>query len=184
MSIAVEKLLTADEFAQRPKSRDGSREELVRGSIVVMPPRRFRQGVIQGNTFAILGEFVLPRRLGHLLATGVITERDPDTVRGPDIAFWHVDRLPLDQEPELYATIAPDLCVEILWPGQAMAYLMRRLREYTEAGVRMLWFVNPDERTVTVGTSLDRIRNLLDTDTIDGGDVLPGFSCPVAALFE
>lgn len=77
---------------------------------------------------------------------------------------------------------APDLAVEILSPDDRMVKVMRKLRFYLSHGVRLVWLIDPEERTVMVMTDLTVARFLRDGDTLEGGDVLPGFSVPVAEL--
>src|SRR3989442_185401 len=99
-------LLTVEAFARRPEPMDGSREELVRGVIENRPMPRFRHGKSQVNVACLLKAFVTPRWLGHVVTeTGVVTEHDPDTVRGPDVAFWSAERLPLDAEIDVYPEV-------------------------------------------------------------------------------
>src|SRR5436190_2192394 len=120
MTTAVaDALLSAEEFARRPESQDGLREELVKGVVQQMPMPRFRHGKLQLRVGRMLAEFVDAQALGHVaMETGGITELDPDIVRGPDVAFWSKERLPLDGQVEVYPDFAPDLCVEIRSPDE------------------------------------------------------------------
>ena len=96
-------------------------KELVRGEIITMMalPPRFRHGQIVGRTYGLLDQFVRPKKMGRVIVkTGMITGRDPDSVRGPDVTYWSADRLPLDQEPDIYPAVSADLCVEVLSPGE------------------------------------------------------------------
>src|SRR2546423_4013292 len=111
MATVTPKLITAEEFGQMPEPADGSEEELVRGVTITMPPPRFRHGECQLRIASLLDQFVRPNRLGRVvLDTGVITKRDPDSVRSPDVSYWSATQLPLDQRPELYADVPADLC--------------------------------------------------------------------------
>jgi Uma2 family endonuclease len=186
MATVTEKLLTAEEFARLPEPPNGWKEELVKGVIVMTPPPRFGHGKIQLAVGSLLRFHVLAQCLGQVtVESGLVTERDPDTVRGPDVAFWSAERLPLDQpEPTCYPEVAADLCVEILSPDPRFRKVREKLREYFTRGVRMVWVVDPEERTVTVYRSPDEGRLLHESATLSGEDVVPGFSCPVAAFFE
>lgn len=180
-----EPLLTAEEFARLPESLDGSREELVRGKVVTMPMPQFRHGMIQANVTFVLKLFVKSGRLGQVVTeTGLVTERGSDTVRGPDVAFWSVNRLPLDTKVEVYPDIAADLCVEILSPGERSKRLPQKLREYFACGVRLVWVLDPDARTVTIYRNPSDGRILREDATLTGEDVLPGFECRVSELFD
>jgi Uma2 family endonuclease len=115
--------------------------------------------------------------------TEVVTERDPDTVRGPDVSYWSAERLPLDQVPQGYPELAPDVAIEVLSPHHEMAKIREKMAEYFQRGVRMVWIVDPEDRTVAVYRSMDEGRVLHENATLSGEEVLPGFSCRVAELF-
>ncbi len=184
MATVTPKLITAEEFGRMPDPPDGSRQELVRGVIVSMAPPRFRHGKYQFHVAKLLDQFVAPRHLGQVITeTGVITERDPDSVRGPDVTYWSAERVPLDRDPEVYPEVAADLCVEIISPHESSRDLREKVGEYFHCGVRMVWLLDIDNRTVMVYRSADRGQILHEGATLSGEDVLPGFSCAVADLF-
>src|SRR5436309_2955465 len=140
MATAAQKLITAEEFLLIPDPPDGSKQELVRGEIITMAPPGFRHGLRQGRAYRILDDFATTRRLGRVtVESGLVTERDPDTVRGPDVSYWSYERLPADQEPEGYPEVAADLCVEILSPSNRPGKMREKVREYFDRGVRMVW---------------------------------------------
>jgi Uma2 family endonuclease len=185
MTTTAVKLITAEEFARMPDPPDGSKQELVRGVIVTMTPPGFRHGVCQNKVAFLLTAHVLATRCGRVtVETGMVTERDPDTVRGPDVAFWSIERLPLDQTPEVYPEVAADLCVEILSPSNTPHETHEKVREYINRGVRLVWVVDPEDHTVTVYRQPGEGRLLWDDATLTGEDVLPGFQCRVAEFFE
>jgi Uma2 family endonuclease len=184
MTPTATKLITAKEFAMMPNPPDGSKQELVRGEIVTMPPPSFRHGECQLAIGSLLRQYVRANRLGRVTTeSGLRTESDPDTVRGPDVAFWSAERLPLDQTPEVYPEVAADLCVEILSPSNTRAQIRDKIREYFRSNVRMVWIVDTDNRTVTVFRRAGAGQELRDDEMLTGEDVLPGFSCPVAEFF-
>ncbi|HEY1187483.1 MAG TPA: Uma2 family endonuclease [Gemmata sp.] len=184
-ATATKKLLTAEEFAKLPDPIDGSKQELVRGEVVTVPPPSFLHGVVQLNVALLLKTFAKQNGLGRVaVESGVITDTGPDTVRGPDVAFWSFERMPADQVPVVYANVAPDLCVELRSPGNTPARMTKKVGEYFSCGARAVWVVDPDERTVTVYTKPGDGRVLWDNATIAGEDVLPGFTCPVAEFFQ
>ena len=179
------KLLTVAEFAKLPNPPDGSKQELVRGEVITMPPPGFQHGFVQVKVAVALETFAIQSNLGRVtVESGVVTETDPDSVRGPDVAFWSYARLPEDCDPEVYPDVAADVCVEVLSPGNTAAKMAAKVREYFAAGVRLVWVVDPDARAVTVYTTPGDGTVVRDDATLTGGDVLPGFSCPVAALFR
>ena len=184
MATVTPQPITAEEFARMPDPPDGSKQELVKGVIVTMPPPGFRHGKVQGRIYFALESFVRSHPIGQVtVESGVLTETGPDTVRGPDVAFWSAERLPLDQEPVVYANVAPDLVVEVLSPGNTEQKMTAKVREYFKSGVRMVWVVDPDERTVTVYRQPGEGRVLWEDATLDGEDVLPGFRCRVGEFF-
>lgn len=105
-------------------------------------------------------------------------------VRIPDVSFTNWYRLPGRHVPtEPVPDVVPDLAVEVLSEGNTQEELERKLKEYFLSEVNLVWFVDPRKRTVQVYTSPDNMTLLRESDTLDGGDVLPGFSVPVARLF-
>jgi Uma2 family endonuclease len=178
-------LLTVAEFAARPQPANGSKEELVRGEVITMPPPRHIHGIVQGHFYFYLRIWANQHRLGNItVESGLPTETDPDTVRGPDVAYWSYARLPADQVPEVYADVPADLVVEVLSPDDSHRRIAEKIREYFAVGVRLVWVANPNDRTVTVYTKPGDGIVLWNDATLTGGDVLPGFTCPVASFFE
>jgi Uma2 family endonuclease len=105
-------------------------------------------------------------------------------VRYPDIGFVEWSRFPNREYPmEAILRLHPDLAVEILSPGNTKGEMARKLKEYFLAGTRLVWYVDPDARSVTVYTSPDEFKTLTEGDTLNGGEVLPGFSVPLKQLF-
>lgn len=185
MTTTAVKLITAAEFARMPDPPDGSKEELVQGVIITMPAPGFRHGVCQSNIAFLLQAYTRSNRNGRVtVESGLQTEFDPDTVRGPDVAFWSAERLPLDQMPEVYPDVAADLVVEIQSPSSRRQTTQDKIREYLDRGVRMIWVVDPEVRTVTVYRQPGEGRLLWQDATLRGEDVLAGFQCRVAEFFE
>jgi Uma2 family endonuclease len=163
---------------------DGSKVELIRGELVKVCRPGFRHGLRQLRIGGILDQFGRSKQHGRaVVETGMVTEQGPDTVRGPDVSYYSAERLPLDQEPEGYPAVAPDLCVEVLSPSNRTAPIREKMREYFQRGVRIVWIVDPEDRTVAVYRSLDEGRIFHENATLTGEDVLPGFTCRVAELF-
>jgi Uma2 family endonuclease len=184
MSATAAKLLTAEEFFRRPDPLDGSREELVRGEVIAMPAPGFRHGKVAQLIGFRLMRFLEENRIGTVTAeTGVQTEENPDTVRGPDVSFWSFEKVPESAEPEVYADVPADLCVEVRSPSNTAKNLREKADEYLRAGVRMVWVVDPEDRSVTVFRKPGRGTTLWDDEVLEGEDVLPGFACPVSQLF-
>jgi Uma2 family endonuclease len=184
MSTAAPPNLTAEEFARLPEPADGSKQELVRGEVVTMPPPGIRHGIVQTNVVCLIQPFARSRKLGRVtVESGVITEEDPDTVRGPDVAFWGIQALPAGPVPVGYADVPADLVVEVLSPSDSRRAVVRKVNEYLASGSRMVWVVDPDDRNVAVYREAGEGRILWEDATISGEDVLPGFACKVAEFF-
>ncbi len=183
MSTSTHKtLLTAEEFFLLAEPDDGSRQELVRGEIVTMPPPGGIHGVCCLKVGRRIGNFVEEHDRGTVACndTGFITGRQPDSVRGPDIAYWSRDRLV--EVPVGYIEIAPDLLVEVLSPSNTSKQIRAKLQEYFAKGVRLAWVVAPEDRTLTIYRTPDEGRVLHETSTVTGEDILPGFTCRVSDL--
>jgi Uma2 family endonuclease len=181
-ALTQKKLLTAEEFFLLPDPEDGWQQELVRGQIITMPPPGGMHGVSCNKAGRRIGNFVEDDDRGTATSndTGFITERDPDSVRGPDIAFWLKERLPV--VPLGYIEIAPDMLVEVLSPSNTWKQIRTKLKEYFAKGVRLVWVIAPEDRTLTIYRTLEEGRVLHDTATVTGEDVLPGFTCKVSDL--
>ena len=80
--------------------------------------------------------------------------------------------------------LAPDLAVEVLSPSETASELEEKLDDYLVSGTRLIWIVNPVRRTVMVVSNDAPVRWLREGETLDGGAVVPGFSCAVAEIFE
>ncbi len=108
----------------------------------------------------------------------------PGLVRIPDVSFVGWDRLPNRKCPkEAIPDLVPHLAVEVLSEGNTPAEMERKRKEYFRAGVEIVWIVDPDRRIVDVYTAPDEHSRLMETDTLDGGDLLPGFRLPLDRLF-
>jgi len=183
MSVITEKnLLTAEEFFLLPSPPNGAQQELVRGEVITMPPPEGLHGACCSRTDRRLGLHVEANDLGTVTCNdaGFITERAPDSVRGPDIAFWSKERLP--QIPVGYIPISPDMLVEVLSPSNTSRQIFAKLKEYFARGVRLVWVLAPEDRTLTIYRTPEEGRVLHETATVTGEDVLPGFSCRVSDL--
>lgn len=183
MSIAVQKqLLTAEEFFLLPDPGDGSQQELVRGEVITMPPPGGMHGVSCNKAGRRLGNFVEDNDRGTVANndTGFVTERNPDSVRGPDISYWSKERL--KEVPVGYIEISPDMLIEVLSPSNRSKQIRAKLIEYFAKGVRLVWVIAPEDRTLTIYRMPDEGRVLHETVTATGEDVLPGFTCRVSDL--
>src|SRR5258706_2289602 len=138
-------------------------------------------------------------QIGHLLLTfiqrsksGFVFGADagyvcfpdaPGMVRKPDVSFIKSGRLPGDRTPEGHIPIAPDLAVEVLSPRDLAYDIERKVEECLKAGVREVWIVNPERRTVRIQRADKTVQSLSENDSITGGNILPGFSAAVSEFF-
>lgn len=149
MSI-IERLLTAEEYARLPDN--GEPTELVRGRVVAMNVPNFRHGWLCTRIGRLVGNFVADHDLGYVLGNdaGMITERGPDTVRGPDISFFSYSRVPKGSDPDGYAEVAPEVVFEIRSPRDRWPKLLQRVSEFLNAGVLAVYVVDAKKQTVTL----------------------------------
>lgn len=183
MSSSIAKLVTADELLAMPD--DGFRYELVNGELIRMPPAADEHGQVTMELAGPLHSHVKQNKLGTVYAaeTGFKIDSNPDTVRAPDIAFVSNERMKETQRPQSYRVGAPDLAVEVLSPSDTVRKVEAKVAAWLEAGARAVWVVSPKLHTVTVYRSLIDIVTLTEKDTLDGGDVVPGFRIALAEIF-
>ncbi len=158
--------------------------ELIDGRIVPMSPTGFQHGDIEVTIASALKEFVRPRKLGWVLAgeAGVYTQRNPDRVRGADVAFISRKRLP-HRPKQVFLEVAPELVVEILSPTDRWDQVRQKIEEYFSIGVERVWIVEPDKRDVLVYRSSLEATAVREGETLTGEGVLEGFALAVADLF-
>jgi Uma2 family endonuclease len=182
MARARTQLMTAAEFFELDVP-DG-RAELVRGRVVRMSFPGMRHGVVAVKIGARLLGFVEAHALGYVFVeTGCITARDPDTVRGPDVAYVSFDRMAGQAPPVQFMPFAPDLAVEVISPTQRPKGIRAKVQDWFAGGARCVWLVYPASRNLYVLGSPTDVQILGPGDTVTGGDLLPGFSCQVSAFF-
>lgn len=175
--------MTADQLAAMPD--DGCLYELVRGELFTMAPAFEDHGAYEGEASYHLKHFARQRNLGRVYwsDTGFRLERDPDTVRAPDISFVRRDRLrPIDEANSFFPG-APDLAVEIASPSQSVGELTQKVGDYLRAGSALVWVYYPSTGHCLVFRADGSVVDLGPQDTISGEDVLPGFAMTVAELF-
>ena len=177
------KLMTAEELLEMPD--DGFRYELVRGELVKMPPAghmsSFREMLIGSH----LTVYVRENRLGRAYGAsgGFRLESDPDTVLAPDAAFVRQERVEAVGDGDGFFPGAPDLAVEVISPSDRYTEVDEKVAEWLAAGTSMVVVVNPRNRTVRVHRPTTDSVLLTEEDTLDGGDVVPGWEMPLADIF-
>lgn len=180
--MATTTLLTAADLLELPD--DGVRHELIHGELTGMNPTGFEHLDLSGLLIHRLRGFASERGLGIVGGeAGFVLAHDPDTVLAPDIVFVRADRLPPREERQGFLDLAPDLAVEILSPSDRAVDVNAKVVIYLEAGVRLVWIVDPRRHTVTAYAADRTARVLVEGDDLDGGEALPGFRLPLTELF-
>ena len=159
--------------------------ELVRGEVIEWPPPVKRHGFVGANIARILGNYTFQVGHGYLTGndSGVILTRDPDTVRGPDVAVYDDAEHYQDLHPK-YGEVPPILAVEVLSPSDTFKRVSGKIDDYLTNGVKVVWLVDPEERIVTVYRPGGHYSTHLPDVEFSGDPELPGFRCIVADFFR
>lgn len=181
--FASDHLLTVADYEQLP---DDARfiDELSRGRLVREPRPGQPHGRVQIRLGGLLSRFVDERQLGYVtVESGFVLGRDPDTLRGPDIAFVAREKYGNDL-PSGFAEFAPDLAVEILSPSDRRSEMAEKIAQYFDAGTRMVWVIDPADRSAVVYRGAGEVSVARDDAALDGGDALRGFSVRLPNIFD
>ncbi len=172
-------VMTADQLFWLPD--DGSHHELVRGKLITLPFHGGLHGAVVVNISVLLGQEIMPRKLGTLLAaSGFKLESNPDTVLAPDIAFIRKERAGVLADG--YFDGAPDLAVEVL--DDYTLRIEESPSRWLPFGASIVWLVDPETKTVEVCSSNGERLLLAEDDELTGGDLIPGFSVRVSEIFS
>lgn len=177
MTTTSSALATIADLEQHP-----GRCELIDGEIVEMSPAGFEHGFVVANVAALLRAVVLQGKLGRVLAGDPGFIFDQHNVRAPDVAFLDRDRV-AKAPVRGFMPFVPNLAVEVVSPGDSHSEVVAKARMWLQRGVGLVWVVDPPSQTVEIHVRGAPIIIREATDRIDGGDVLPGFSCQVAEFF-
>jgi Uma2 family endonuclease len=176
------RLVSADQFFAMPD--DGFSHELVRGEVITMSLPGGRHGKIASRIVRLLGNYTDPRNLGDVYPeVGFLIERNPDTVRGPDVAVVAREKLSRIVDHTKFIPFAPDLAVEVVSPNDRAVEVQEKAEMWIEHGARLVWVVDPKSETVTVHRPGAEPRTLSGDDPLDGEGVIPGFRCRAADCF-
>ena len=168
--------MTLEEFLES----DLEGYEYIKGELLPIVPTSIQHGKINTNLFLPLGMYVRENQLGDIfMDTGFkVGER----LLIPDIAYLTTGRFPDDISKA--SPVPPDLAVEVVSPSDTLHRIQEKVFAYLEAGTQLVWLLEPLSKTVTVYRSETDIILLTRNDTLSGEDVVEGFSCQVAELFE
>jgi Uma2 family endonuclease len=139
-------------------------------------------GAIHGHLFVFLQ--ANPIAEVWMAETGFLFERNPDTVRAPDVAVIRTERIPPEGLPAGYVPFPPDLAVEVVSPGDTAAEVEEKVEEWLRFGARAVWVAYPTGPRLAVHRADGSTQRLGPDDEVDGGDVLPGFRMQVRDLFH
>ncbi len=168
--------MTLEEFLES----DLEGYEYIKGELIPMAPTSVEHGYVSVNLSSLLHLYARENQLGRVLSeTGF---RVGERVLIPDVAFISTDRLPADQSKA--SPVPPDLAVEVVSPTDSSHRVEEKAFIYLEAGTQLVWVLKPRSKTVTVYRSETEIALLTQNDTLSGEDVVEGFTCSVAELFE
>lgn len=176
---------TVKELERTPPPGDWELDdwELIDGVLSVVPLAGVQAAAAIVKPGCLVGDPVYPRRLGDLyLGAGFKLFPDRETLLGPSFSFVARERLPPERQSG-FLRVPPDLAIDVVGPFRTVAWALRRVALYLEAGVRLVGIVDPIGKGIAVARP-DRFPQTLGADdTLPGGDVLPGFADPVAEIF-
>ena len=169
--------MTLEEFLEN----DVPGYEYAKGELIPMSPATRRHGKISISIIRHLDRYVYENGLGELYTAETIFQVGERMMK-PDVAFVSTDRLDVDEDATF--PIPPDLAIEVVSPSDVHSRVVRKALDYLAAGTRLVWVLDPVSQAVTVYRSESDIELLTREATLTGEDVVPGFTCPVAKLFE
>lgn len=172
---------TATEEDLRAMPEDGRKYELVDGEIRVSPAGD-RHSVVALTLAAGLLAYVKEHRLGHVMGADAGFRLPGGNVRSPDVSFVAAGRFPNDRPTEDWGSLAPDLAVEVISPGDRPRHILDKVGEYLEAGTRLVWVIDPQKSRAVAYRSLSDVREIGPDEFLEGGDVVPGFRCPLREI--
>ena len=182
-ALDLRRMTFAEAAALDPDRHAG---ELDEGRWVPMTRNTWRHAEVVANVVVVLKAYAREHAGWRVAAgdPGAKLRREPDVLRGPDVAIVRAERRPTGRGEAGWLEGAPEVAVEIAGDSQPTAKLLKKAMEYLEAGSKMVWVVEPEGETVVVLTPPDHLRVLGAGEALDGGEALPGFRCEVRELFE
>lgn len=187
MSLAgpvSQELLTAEQFAALPACERS--QELIAGQVITMPSPLTPHGQVIFNIAFLLKLYLKEHDIGRAWGaeSGLVTSREPDSVRGMDAAFCSYARWPKGEPQKGYAQIAPELVIEVLSPDDRWPRVLRKITEYFDAGVIVVCTVDPEVQTVQIHTDNASSTILRRDDEFALPEIMPGFHCQVSEFFD
>jgi len=179
--------MTADEFARRYAGRGA---ELIDGIPLELPMPQQQHGKVCYRIAMAIGTIVDANDLGHVTTNDsfvrVGTKDDPERVRGADVCYFSYDRLPKGEMPPGLLSVAPNMVVEVRSPTDPWSDVFTKVGEYLGVGVTDVLVLDPDRCTASVyrNDTQNPQQIFYRVDELTLPDILPGFTVPVARLFE
>jgi Uma2 family endonuclease len=183
--VTPEKKVWTDEaFMALPD--DGHHYEIVNGELIDMGNSGALHGYVCSTLMILLGGYIRIQNLGAMFDSSTAFKMKNGNKRSPDISFFAKERLQgMTELPSGFLEGAPDLAVEVLSPGNTVEEIDEKITEYFENGTRLVWVISPTQHYILVYRSAQEPDRLLKSaDSLDGEDVIPGFTLPVADLFQ
>jgi Uma2 family endonuclease len=181
MATTIRPVATEEDLLRMPE--DGRKRELVDGQIR-MSPAGSRHGRVCVSLSSRLHTFIVEARLGYVFDSSTGFRLPGGNVRLPDVAFVAKGRFADERIPEGFSDVPPDLAIEVLSPDDRSRDVLDKVGEYLQAGVPLVWVIDPKRRTAAVYRSSTDVRHLGPDDLLDGEDVLPGFRCRLADVID
>ena len=176
--------VTVEEFLEQYSTKKYPSYELVQGELVEMSPPGGIHGEIAATITIVLGNHVRQNNLGRIMVeTGYRLEREPDTVRAPDVSFIRTERLSSGGLPKAYVEGAPDLAVEVVSPYDPASEVEGKVHDYLNTGTQRVWVVYSNLRRVVAYNSDGSVRWYHEGDSLEDQELLPGFSLNISELF-
>jgi Uma2 family endonuclease len=133
----------------------------------------------------LMRKFLDEHNPGDLTGEGEPFQLSGDVVRFPDVGFVSRERIPKDADPSApVPDWAPNLAIEVLGKSNTRDEMKRKLKKYFDAGVKLVWYVDPDQRCIEVFAGVDEKLTLRDSVVLTGGTVLPGFEVSVQRVLD
>ena len=175
-------LMTAEELIRLP--HDQHRYELVKGELLTMSPSGAKHGAVTMNLSVLLATYIKLHKLGVAFGaeTGFKLEHDPDTVLAPDIGFIRRERL--GSLPSGYLEMSPDLAVEVISTTKTKSKVEKKTTQWLSFGVRSVWLVNCQNRTVEVVSANGSKKQFSESDELVDENVVPGFRVSISEIFD
>ncbi len=184
MSVVGQQFITVEQYARLPNR--GRPTELVRGRIVEMNVPTPRHGQICSEVVRLLANHVKEQGLGKVTSndSGIITARDPDTMRGADVAFYGNRRFGEGPLPGGYLEEVPELVFEVLSTNDRWSKILSKVAEFLDAGVAIVCALDPSDETAYLYEGDRPVRILTAHQEIEFPDLLGEFRVRVGAFFE